>query len=95
MTDPREKLRLLYFASIEQPVKVRDLWDLYVKAVKDGGQFSALLKALREEGYLSDTDPVSVTVKGQAMIQQFPLSKGRDINRMFRLKKWATRDSVA
>jgi hypothetical protein len=94
MIDPREKLRLLYFASIMQPVAIRELWDMYVKAGRDGSNFSELLKMLRAEGYLSDSDPVSVTDEGQSIIQRYPLQKGRDIARMFRLKNWATHDSV-
>jgi hypothetical protein len=76
MTDPRETLRLLYFASIMQPVAIRELWELYVKGGRDGSNFSELLKILRAEGYLSDSDPVSVTNEGQSIIQQYPLQKG-------------------
>ena len=89
MIEPREKLRLLYFVSIYQPIDVGALRLLYLRSTKEPSPFAALMKELREEMYLSNEDPISCTANGQAMIQALPLRKGRDIARMFHLKKLA------
>ena len=93
MIDTREKLRMLYLVSIFQPIEVKKLRTLYLGANKEL-PFAGILKTLREELYVSDADPLTCTVNGQAVIQSLPIRKGRDIARMFSLKQWAEGEKI-
>lgn len=82
-----EKLRILYFISIYQPIPVSDLRALYSKATDNTDPFANMLKELRDSGDVTHADPVRCTPQGQAVIKRPKLRISRDVARMFHLKR--------